>query len=206
MGAGPIPVRDLSDPDQGHSCDGRRLSLSRGRGLPLAIAAQGLRPVADRTRLLGPLPPRRRLGGRRRPADPGGPGAARQGPGAVDRDRGFALTAGSGILARNYADHSPLRQGFALSAAAFAGAIMAIVSLQWQPETSDYATTSAGSEAADPEAADSEAAGPETANSSSSGAQPSEQRGHKIDANNATFEQLVEVAGLRPIVAKAILD
>src|SRR3954449_6655605 len=90
MGAGPIPVRDLPDPDQGHPCDGRRLSLSRGRGLPLAIAAQGLRPVADRARLLGPLPPRRRLGGRRRPPDPGGPGAARQGPGAVDRDRGFA--------------------------------------------------------------------------------------------------------------------
>src|SRR3954454_18501687 len=65
MGAGPIPVRDLPDPDQGHPCDGRRLSLSRGRGLPLAIAAQGLRPVADRARLLGPLPPRRRLGGRR---------------------------------------------------------------------------------------------------------------------------------------------
>ena len=29
-------------------------------------------------------------GGRRRPADPGGPGAARQGSGAVDRDRGRA--------------------------------------------------------------------------------------------------------------------
>src|SRR5437764_395591 len=41
MGAGPIPVRDLPDPDQGHPCDGRRLSLSRGRGLPLAIAAHG---------------------------------------------------------------------------------------------------------------------------------------------------------------------
>src|SRR3954449_9379026 len=36
MGAGPILVRDLSDPDQGHPHDGRRLSLSRGRGLPLA--------------------------------------------------------------------------------------------------------------------------------------------------------------------------
>src|SRR3954468_6224391 len=90
MGAGPIPVRDLPDPDQGHPCDGRRLSLSRGRGLPLAIAAQGLRPVADRARLPGPLPPRRRLGGRRRPADPGGPGAAPPGARAVDRDRGFA--------------------------------------------------------------------------------------------------------------------
>src|SRR4051812_11018730 len=32
MGAGPIPVRDLPDPDQGHPCDGRRLSLSRGEG------------------------------------------------------------------------------------------------------------------------------------------------------------------------------
>src|ERR1044072_6709244 len=73
MGAGPIPVRDLPDPDQGHPCDGRRLSLSRGRGLPLAIAAQGLRPVADRARLLGPLPPRRRLGARRRPRGPPAP-------------------------------------------------------------------------------------------------------------------------------------
>src|SRR5436309_564249 len=32
MGAGPIPVRDLSEPDEGPSCDGGMLSVPRGRG------------------------------------------------------------------------------------------------------------------------------------------------------------------------------
>ena len=57
MGAGPILVRAPRELDRGRARDGQRLPPPRRGRLPLATAARGLRPVADRARLLGPLPP-----------------------------------------------------------------------------------------------------------------------------------------------------
>lgn len=62
-----LPTAERHDPG-----DCRGVPVPRGRGLPLAGAAEGLPALADRPLVVGPFPPRGRLGSRHPRADTGG--------------------------------------------------------------------------------------------------------------------------------------
>src|SRR3954454_24904550 len=64
MGIDCALLRDLSPAEHHHSGDRGGLPLPRGRGLPLPGPAQGLPALADGAPVVGPLPPRGRVGPR----------------------------------------------------------------------------------------------------------------------------------------------
>src|SRR3954452_21868175 len=87
MGIDCALLRDVPPAEYHHSDDRGGLPLPRRRGLPLAGPAQGLPALADGALVVGPLPPRGRVGPRHPRADARGAHRRRPGRRAPDRPR-----------------------------------------------------------------------------------------------------------------------